>query len=538
MHVAGFRAAANETPRRNSETPAGPLRKGETMAFDFSRFTDPPLDEEFVLHLLEDELPLRALEFQRLWSYYRNDIDGLAVGVANTTEGDWSEVGRPYTQEQEWGLPARITGRPVLAAAAAGASGERLRRKEVVVENDIAWRIDTGVHFLFGKAPFVESLAADPARARQIEAALATVLEANGGVAFLQELALLGSIYGFVDVLVRPPEVARLDGRWVCGNPEPADGSSHPGAGDVLEEVNPLEHVRLEPVEAWRAIPVLDEDDCRKVQFYVVHYRKLLNRARAAGSAARLIDWAREAALGLSPYGQGGREPESTLVTEILGRRWWQVYESGRLAAEGPNLLHEVPLVHVQNLPLPGLYEGAGDVAPLVPLQDELNTRLSDRAHRVTFQSFKMYLGRGIENFENRPVAPGRMWATDNPEASIEEFGGDADSPSEEAHIAQLREALDKASGITPLAAGVLRDRLGNLTSAAALRVTLMGTLARIERKRVTYGEGLARLNRMVLSLLDRTGIFPNRPDERATRLRWPSPLPENERESLEQSRL
>jgi hypothetical protein len=206
--------------------------------------------------------------------------------------------------------------------------------------------------------------------------------------------------------------------------------------------------------------------------------------------------------------------------------------------AEGPNLLGQVPVVHIQNLTLPGRYEGAGDVEPLIPLQDELNTRLSDRAHRVTFQSFKMYLGRGIENFENRPVAPGRMWATDNPEASIEEFGGDASSPSEDAHIAQLREALDKTSGVTPLVAGLLQDRLGNLTSATALKVTLMGTLARVERKRITYGEGLVRLNRLILSLLDRTGIFPNAPEERRTRLRWPSPLPENQREALEEARM
>jgi len=35
---------------------------------------------------------------------------------------------------------------------------------------------------------------------------------------------------------------------------------------------------------------------------------------------------------------------------------------------------------------------------------------------------------------------------TDNPDASIESFGGDADSPSERQHIEELREALDRAS--------------------------------------------------------------------------------------------
>ena len=479
------------------------------MTWSLERFQDPGLDEAYLDFLIQDESLDRALVFQRLWSYYRNEIHGLQGGATHPADADWAAVARPYTQDQEFGLPARITGANRLAYGGTGAGGEALRRKEVVIENDIGWRIDTGVHFLFGKPPVVESLAPDPARARQIEAALRSVLDANGGLAFLQELALLGSVYGFVDLVVRPPVgLSRIDGRWVRVT------------GDAVVECDPLQYVRLEPVEAWRALPVLDEDDWRRTQVYLLSYTKLLNR------------------LGSSPGLEPAGGQASCQVLEVLGDPWWQYYEDGQLVAEGPNVLGRLPVVHIQNLPVPGRYEGAGDVEPLIPLQDELNTRLSDRASRVTFQSFKMYLGRGIENFENRPVAPGRMWATDNPEASIEEFGGDENSPSEEAHIAEIRQALDKTSGVTPLAAGLLRDKLGNLTSAAALKVTLMGTLARLERKRITYGEGLTRMHAMVLELLDRTGIFPNAADERATRLHWPSPLPENQKEKLEEARL
>ncbi len=42
-------------------------------------------------------------------------------------------------------------------------------------------------------------------------------------------------------------------------------------------------------------------------------------------------------------------------------------------------------------MPLPLSYEGLSDVEPLIPLQDELNTRLSDRANRVTYQAFNMF---------------------------------------------------------------------------------------------------------------------------------------------------
>src|SRR5690606_4574016 len=122
-----------------------------------------------------------------------------------------------------------------------------------------------------------------------------------------------------------------------------------------------------------------------------------------------------------------------------------------------------VPVVHVQNVAQPYRYEGLSEVEPLIPLQDELNARLSDRASRVTMQSFKMYLVKGIEGFDAMPVGPGQIWCTENAQASIEAFGADASSPSEESHIKEIRDALDKTSGVPPLATGVVQGRVGNL---------------------------------------------------------------------------
>jgi hypothetical protein len=210
--------------------------------------------------------------------------------------------------------------------------------------------------------------------------------------------------------------------------------------------------------------------------------------------------------------------------------------EDGKVTAGGVNSLGEVPLVHVQNAVAPFEYAGASDVEPLVALQDELNTRLSDRAHRITLQSFRMYLAKGVEAFTEQPVSPGRMWVTENEQAQIVEFGGDAGCPSEDAHIADLREALDKASGVTPIAAGAIKNRIGRLTSAAALRVTLLALLSKTDRKRTSYGAGIERMCELALRWLDVAGVFRTTPDERRVELSWPSPLPENEMEKLDEA--
>jgi hypothetical protein len=214
-----------------------------------------------------------------------------------------------------------------------------------------------------------------------------------------------------------------------------------------------------------------------------------------------------------------------------------------RLLEDEPNLVSpgEVPVVHIQNISQPLSYSGLSEVEPLIPLQDELNTRLSDRASRVTMQSFKMFLAKGIEGFDRLPVGPGQVFTTENMDATVASFGGDSGSGGaggESEHIEQIREAMDKASAVPPLASGVVRAKIGNLSSENALRVTLMGLLSKTARKRVTYGRGISEVCRLVLTALDEAGILRTAPEDRVVRVEWPDPLPRDEHEALSAAKL
>jgi len=405
-----------------------------------------------------------------------------------------------------------------------------VQRKEVVVENDITWRINAAVDFLFGKPISFVSRSPDSGKRAEIESILKALFSANGGIGFLQDMAVLGSVYGFVDCIVRPGEgIMRL-----------ATTSTSSSYTHSLDEVlQTAQAIDLELVEAPRALPILEENDYRRIRYYVQHFyqrKNALNKRSGVSGFLSLI---------LPGYGRGEASRQMVAVTEIISARAWQRYEDKQLVAEGELPLGLpagsqgfVPVVHIQNVAQPYYYEGVSDVEPLIPLQDELNTRLSDRASRITFQSFKMYLGKGIEGFENKPVAPGRMWYTDNPDASIEEFGGDAATPSEGLHIAEIREAMDKTSGVTPVVAGVLKNKLGNLTSAVALRLTLMGMLSKNERKRFTYSEGLRRICQMVLTMLDVAGVYKTSEAERELEIVFPNPLPEDTMERLKEAQI
>jgi hypothetical protein len=273
-------------------------------------------------------------------------------------------------------------------------------------------------------------------------------------------------------------------------------------------------------------MPILSEIDWRQVEAYAQVWEE---RESPENKSSLLSQWLR---------GAWRKNPAHSEVTvmEIISPTAWQRYRDGVLIAQGVNSLGEIPLVHIQNATLPFSYAGASDVEPLIPLQDELNTRMSDRANRITLQSFKMYLGKGIDGFLEMPVSPGRMWATDNDQASVVEFGGDSNCPSETGHIGDIREAMDKLSSVTAIAAGSIKDRIGNLTSAAALRITLMALLSKIDRKRTTYGMGIRRLCELILAWVNACGALPNTPEERAVNLYWSDPLPGDEMESIQEA--
>ena len=460
------------------------------MAYELDVFEDEGITPELIEVLVREHEEHVVGRMDRLWGYYRNAEDGSA---------------RAY---QERGLPAR------LRQGRRADGDDRVGAPERVIENDIAWRIDAMVDFVFGKPAAIQSLAQDKAKRALIERVVDAVLEASGGIGLLQDMLLLGSVHGSVDLVVRTEGV--FDGA----------GTRRDWGGASDEEIVELARsVRIELVEAPRAIPIVDPGDYRVVRAYMIRSLQQTNDVVDPGVVRRLLGEVRRRG--------DGRRRRLREVLEILSAGSRQVYHDGELVNESDEHAGVLPVVHVQNASQPFAYHGLSDVEPLIPVQDELNARLSDRAHRVTMQSFKMYLAKGIDGFGEVAVGPGQVWSTDNPDAEVQSFGGDGHSPSEDAHIGDVRDAMDKVSSISPVALGVIRAKLGHLSSENALRITLMGVLSKTARKRVSYGRGVVEALGIVLRALDASGVLPTTPGERGLRIEWPDPLPLDERDRL-----
>ncbi len=92
----------------------------------------------------------------------------------------------------------------------------------MVIENDIAWR-STPWWISCSASPWLSSLGQKtPVGRIEITHYLQRTLRANGGSDFFHQLALLGSIYGTIDLLVRPADASSQAGRSTRSSTEPA----------------------------------------------------------------------------------------------------------------------------------------------------------------------------------------------------------------------------------------------------------------------------------------------------------------------------
>ena len=223
------------------------------MPHRLSAFSNVGLDEALLNLVLDEHRATAIPRLEKLWTYFRNPL--TPAGRASTR--GW------YRQGQEVGLPPRVLGDPALAL-----DDRAVLRREVVIENDIAWRIQAMVDFIFGKPVTIISTAKDPSKRRLIERLLDRVWEQSGGISLLQDMALLAHVFGHVDLAVRarPRHAAPVD-------------PAHDHALDALRPI--LDDIRIDAIDPRRGIPITSPRDYRDLSAYLISVEHATNTVEA-----------------------------------------------------------------------------------------------------------------------------------------------------------------------------------------------------------------------------------------------------------------
>lgn len=196
-----------------------------------------------------------------------------------------------------------------------------------------------------------------------------------------------------------------------------------------------------------------------------------------------------------------GGEPDKIYFTEVFNRQEILHYRNNTLIAREPNPIGEIPIVHIQNLPLSGSWEGKSDVEEILALQDEINSKTTALGRILDYHQSPTVVAYGIRPGQLRRE-PGNIWY-----APSQNQGGRVDvlqllsdlRPGNE-YVSSLKALMHDITGVPESALG--RVTPVSHTSGVALHMQYKPLLQRVERSRATYGSGIVEATRLALKLV------------------------------------
>lgn len=336
-----------------------------------------------------------------------------------------------------------------------------------VTVNLISLVVDRSVSMLFGKG--VDFVVEDEAAQEYVDA----VWEANKKQIFLQDVGQYGSWSGTPFIKIVPGDTPRL----ITLNPI-----------NVTVQANP--------------------HDIERIESYVIRYtsgdtayREITRRNYVEGfDPEAVMEW-----------------PETFWIVEMqksdrdTGGRWQTLSET---VWEYPF----PPIIHAKNLPKAGSVYGRSDIEDVINLQNEYNTGLSNMNKVLWYHGHPRMWSKGrVGNLVEWGPEKILEITADNGGLFSLEMSGDMKAFRE--FIGDLRRDLMDISATTDIE--TIKDKAGSLTNFG-LRVLFKDELAKLETKRLLYGEMLNEVNRRLLMLN-------NQDPATVVGVEWGEVLPQNE---------
>src|SRR5215213_257526 len=213
--------------------------------------------------------------------------------------------------------------------------------------------------------------------------------------------------------------------------------------------------------------------------------------------------------LALGGYGLSAGEAEALCggdgTAEVVER--WTTTELEVVVARtstrrGANPYGFIPFVHVPNLPLANDPWGQSDLVDVIPINREIDERVSDQADVIRFHADPPIVFRGVTDHADLAVGPGTVWdIPSDADVKLLEWQGQSVAVGE--HIERLYRTLYE---VTETPRSAFGDS-GRLLSGVALETELRPLVQRTMRKRVWWTRALRRRSSLVLRLAAQYGV-------------------------------
>lgn len=194
-----------------------------------------------------------------------------------------------------------------------------------------------------------------------------------------------------------------------------------------------------------------------------------------------------------------------TTYKQVWTNDTWQEYIGDELVGEGVNSLGIIPIVHIPNIPVATSDFGVSDIEDICPINRELNFKASDISEVIDYHGapVTVIFGARVNNLER---GANKVWGGLPSEARVENLELKGDLGAAVNFFGILKRAMHEIGSVPEASLG--SERAVSNTSGVALHIENMPLIEKTSSKTITYGDGLRKLNKLILLLGVRNGLI------------------------------
>ena len=159
-----------------------------------------------------------------------------------------------------------------------------------------------------------------------------------------------------------------------------------------------------------------------------------------------------------------------------------------------------IPVVHIKNRPNSASYYGISDENDILKINKVYNELQQQLKAIIDYHCTPTTVITGA-SAKSLKKGLGQIWSGLPAEANVFNLGLDVDLSATENYIQALKTAMHELSDVPENALGKIQA-ISN-TSAAALQITYQPLIQQANLKALTYGEGIAQINSMILRIVN-----------------------------------
>lgn len=170
-----------------------------------------------------------------------------------------------------------------------------------------------------------------------------------------------------------------------------------------------------------------------------------------------------------------------------------------RLGEPRPNTLGQIPVVHIANIPVEGSPWGLSDINDITNLNREYNEKATEVSDIINYHAAPVTVITGAKA-NQLEKGPKKVWGGLPKDANVFNLDMTTNLQGPLTFLEMVKQAMHEMTGVP---AGALGEKqpISN-TSGVALAITYQPLMNRAQMKHTQYGDGLERINEIVLLTL------------------------------------